>query len=150
MKKILKDYNKFVCVPAGKINYLIPSSQVDAALYCNEDCCFLNGKFCYKNRVIPYINFYSETNQDDDEIDTLYTELVLVIKNTTLYENTNDFALVIPDECSVITLRYKDFSLFSDRLNKQLKKVGYVANYFKDGKVYYLLDIEKYMKNFIN
>ena len=150
MKKILNDYNKFVCVPAGKINYLIPSSQVDAALYCNEDCCFLNGKFCYKNRVIPYINFYSETNQDDDEIDTLYTELVLVIKNTTLYENTNDFALVIPDECSVITLRYKDFSLFSDRLNKQLKKVGYVANYFKDGKVYYLLDIEKYMKNFIN
>lgn len=144
----MKDYNKYVCIPSGKVNYLIPSQQVDAAMYCNEDCCFLNGKFCYKNRVIPYINFYSEAS-DDDIIDTLYTELVLVIKNTTLFENTQDFAVVIPDECKVMSLKYKEFSLFSDRVHEQLRKIGYIASYYKDDKIYYLIDVERYMRNFI-
>ena len=149
MKKILKEFSKFVCIPSGKVNYLIPSSQVDAAMYCNDDCCFLNGKFCYKNRVLPYINFYTESADDDDVIDTLYTELVLVVKNKTLFENTKDFAIVIPDECSVLTLEYKDFSLFSERISKQLSKIGYIACYYKNGKNYYLIDIEKYMRNFV-
>ena len=137
-----------MCISSGKINYLIPATQVEAALYCSDESCFLNGKFLYKNRALPYLNFYNEIT-DDDALDVLYTDLALIIRNSKLFEHVKEFALIISSECTVKNLKYKDFSIFSDRLSVVLKKKGYIACYFKNNEIYYLIDIEDFLKNFI-
>lgn len=145
----MKDYNKFVCISAGKINFLIPSTQIVTSVYCSGDLLFQDGKFVFENNLLPVIDFYNDNNSNNYCGEVNNTETALVIKNTMLYDDLKSFALVTTKECSVLDIEYKEFSLFSDNFNKELKKIGFVACYFNNNSVYYLVDIEVFLKNFL-
>lgn len=150
MGKILKEPNRFVCINANKINYLIPSSKVLSSFYCSADSCFKDGKIIIKNRQLPFVNFLNNNNSNIEYFgDLSNSSTALIVKNKCLFDNVSEFALITSKECSVIDINYKDFSLFGDFFESILKKIGYIACYYHSDSIYYLVDIEVFLKNFI-
>lgn len=144
----MKECSKFVCIAAENINFLIPSSQVITSVYCNGGNYFWNDQFIFENNTIPYIDFYNDNTNLEYFGDVHYTETALVVKNKKLFEDQKYFAVVTSKECSVLEIEYRKFSLFSKKFEKEFEKKGFVACYFNNQKIYYLIDIEDFLKNF--
>lgn len=149
LKKILKDYSKFVCISAGKINFLIPSDQVVTSVYCSGGNYFRDGKFIYENQKIPFMDFYNDNSSVEYFGDVIYTETAIVIKNTSLFDDTKYFSLITSKKCVVLDVAFKDFSLFSRIFEDNFRKIGFRACYFVGDAIYYLVDIEVFLKNFL-
>lgn len=147
--KECKESNKFVCIAAEKINFLIPSSQVQTSVYCNGESYFWDDKFVFENNTIPFIDFYNDNSTVEYFGDVRSSETALILKNEGLFDDSKYFALITSKECSVMNVKYKDFSLFSKKFQEDFKKKGFVACYFYNDKVFYLINIEVFIKNFL-
>ena len=145
----MKDCSKFVCISAGKINFLIPSDQVVTSVYCSGGNYFRDGKFIYENQMIPFMDFYNDNSSVEYFGDVIYTETAIVIKNTTLFQGYKYFSLITSKKCVVVDVDFKEFSLFSKIFESNFKKIGFRACYFIDDSIYYLIDVEVFLKNFL-
>lgn len=144
----MKECSKFVCIAAENINFLIPSSQVITSVYCNGGNYFWDDRFVFENNTIPFVDFYNDNSNVEYFGDVKYTETALVIKNQDLFNDEKYFAVITSKQCTVLEIEYKDFSLFSKKFENEFKKKGFIACYFNDDKIYYLVDIEVFIKNF--
>lgn len=144
----MKECRKFVCIADEKFNFLIPSSQVITSVYCANRSYFWDDQFIFENHTIPFVDFYNDNAKNDIYDNKKYSETALIIKNNKLFDDTDLFALITSKECKVFDIEYKDFSLFSDRIEQKIQKKGFIACYFNNNSVFYLIDLEDFLKNF--
>lgn len=145
----MKKYSKFVCILAENINFLIPASSIVTAICCNGEHFFRDGQFVYNGECIPSIDF-SKENMGINYCDCKKQfRTSLIFNNNGLFNNEKYFSLVTEYECVVLDIPYCDFSLFSDKFEASMKKIGLIACDFFNKSVYYLIDVEVFFKKLI-
>ncbi len=144
---------RFTCLTYRNINFLIPNEQICTASCC-DDSSFITddrefiSKVLFSGQQLDFIDFDDCVRLFDTTALPSQIRTTIIIKNNHLFDdNSKYYGLLTSTDCKV---QYIDEELLikpSGFYKKLFAFIGIDAVFFRDDKVFYQLDINKFLGN---